>query len=93
MKHQFTISNLKDDGKITRQNELKSLEDLDLQTTALVIADLLSVVNSNDFQTNPRLVMDSYYGRQGRINVAKIPDDLTYSFISEHLDYFAKKLA
>jgi len=84
----ITISRLKSDGLITKENKLVNYEKLELAVTAQVIRDIIEIANSQEFKINPKLYIAGVKAARGPTDEVRIPDDVANLFIAENLKYF-----
>lgn len=64
---------------------LKDYEDLDTDVRVLVIKDLLSILNSTEFQVSPKLYIANVGAERGRSRELRIPTDITMDIITSNL--------
>lgn len=84
LKAMITVSLLKKHG-LLKGNALAGFEDMDKSLVGVVLMDVLKKVNTVEFRKSPRLTLAAYKADRGPTREARIPDDLSLTFIEDHL--------
>lgn len=71
---------------------LKGFDDLNLVPTeiGLIVKDILRIVNSSIFQSNPETYIAAWEAQRGPTTELRLPDDVSYQFVRENIKVFTK---